>query len=203
MSSLIFVLLLQALLVFILYVRCTAINPADPGIMSKFDSRVTNILDTNHGLSVKDLPKTFDGIITGHSSPSSASRSSIAGGNSTKKGSVGELGGFDIPAETIRGKSSCSFGGIFCALFVHEDCRKQDEAAEQQFNGDALFCTLCNAEVLHYDKYNLFNSSSLMSITLSHFRLYLFHSPKLVIISCIIKNLRFFGIWSINFNTVS
>lgn len=28
-----------ALAVFILYVRCTAINPADPGIMSKFDHK--------------------------------------------------------------------------------------------------------------------------------------------------------------------
>ncbi|KAH7533613.1 probable protein S-acyltransferase 19 isoform X2 [Ziziphus jujuba] len=142
-----------ALLVFFLYVRCTAINPADPGIMSKFDSRVTNKHDTNHGLSAKDLPRKFDGITNGHSSPSSASRSSIAGANSSRKGSLGEVGGLDIPVETIRRKSSCSFGGIFCAMFVHEDCRKQDEAAEQQFNGDALFCTLCNAEVRRFSKH--------------------------------------------------
>lgn len=151
---------LQALLVFILYVRCTAINPADPGIMSKFDSRITNF-DTNPGLSAKDLPRKFDGMTAGeHSSPSSVSRSSVAGGNSSKKGSVGELGGVDIPVETMSRKSSCSFGGIFCALFVHEDCRKQEEAADQQFNGDALFCTLCNAEVFHYEKYGLFNLSN-------------------------------------------
>lgn len=124
--------------------------------MSKFDSRVTNKHDTNHGLSAKDLPRKFDGITNGHSSPSSASRSSIAGANSSRKGSLGEVGGLDIPVETIRRKSSCSFGGIFCAMFVHEDCRKQDEAAEQQFNGDALFCTLCNAEVLHYVKFDVY-----------------------------------------------
>lgn len=149
---------LQALLVFILYVRATAINPADPGILSKFDSRVANNVNVNHGLSAKDLPRKFDGMTAGeHSSPSSPSRSSVAGGNSSKRGSVGELGSVDFPVETMNRKSSCSFGGIFCALFVHEDCRKQDEAADQQVNDDALFCTLCNAEVLYYDKCGLYD----------------------------------------------
>uniref|UniRef100_A0A5B7B8K2 S-acyltransferase n=1 Tax=Davidia involucrata TaxID=16924 RepID=A0A5B7B8K2_DAVIN len=147
---------LQALLVFILYVRCTAINPADPGIMSKFDSEILNRPNTKLGLSAKDLPSKIDELGTaGHSSPSSASRSSITAANSSKKGSVGEIGRIDTLVEPSSRRSSCyNVGGIFCALFVHEDCRKQDGAAEQQGSvEDALFCTLCNAEVRKFSKH--------------------------------------------------
>ncbi|PON39844.1 Zinc finger, DHHC-type, palmitoyltransferase [Parasponia andersonii] len=143
-----------ALLVFILYVRCTAINPADPSIMSNFDSRMKNKPNHDHGLSAKDLPTKFDGIATGeHSSPSSVSRSSIAGDNSSKKGSVGELGSADVPVETTNRKSHCVIGGIFCAVFVHEDCREQYAATEQQGGEEALFCTLCNAQVCKFSKH--------------------------------------------------
>lgn len=144
-----------ALLVFILYVRCTAINPADPGIMSKFYGGTTNILNTNHGLSANDLPRKFDETASReHSSPSSASKSSIAGANSGRKGSVGEVGGVNIPLEPTSSKSCSNMGGIFCALFVHEDCRKQEGAAEEQGTGEeALFCTLCNAEVRKFSKH--------------------------------------------------
>ncbi|KAH7554337.1 hypothetical protein JRO89_XS12G0167500 [Xanthoceras sorbifolium] len=142
-----------ALLVFILYVRCTAINPADPGIMSKFNSKITNKSNTNHGFSVKDLPRKFDEFGSGvNSSPSSISKSSIAPANSSKKGSVGDFGGVDIQPATTK---SYPIELFFCALFVHEDCRKQEGLVEQQGAGDdALFCTLCNAEVLHYNKCN-------------------------------------------------
>lgn len=142
------VLFFQVLLVFILYVRCTAINPADPGIMSKFNTNITNEPNIYNGLSEKDLPQKFDEIGSAlHSSPSSASRSSIAAPNSSKKSSVREIGGVDTTVQPLT-RNSCNFGGIFCALFVHEDCRKQEGAAEQQGTGeDALFCTLCNAEV--------------------------------------------------------
>ncbi|CBI34107.3 unnamed protein product, partial [Vitis vinifera] len=108
-----------ALLVFILYVRCTAINPADPGILSKFDNQAIDKPNSKHGLSAKDLPTKFDEI-----------------GNGPQK------------------SSCCNFGGIFCALFVHKDCRKQEGTAEQQGAGeDALFCTLCNAEVRKFSKH--------------------------------------------------
>lgn len=144
-----------ALIVFILYVRCTAINPADPGIMSRFYNGVTNSFNANHGLSAKDLPRKFDDSATGASSPSSVSRSSIAGANSSRKGSVGELGGVNIPAEhTTRSVGGI---GIFCALFVHEDCRKQQEGTAEHQGGEggeeALFCTLCNSEVRKFSKH--------------------------------------------------
>ncbi|XP_023553202.1 probable protein S-acyltransferase 19 [Cucurbita pepo subsp. pepo] len=143
-----------ALLVFTLYVRCTAINPADPGIMSKFDNRVTNP-NNNQGLSLKGLPQNLDEIVNGrHSSASSPSRSSISGANTSRKGSVGEVGREDKPVEQPTVRSADKIGLICCALFVHEDCRKRDGGADPQSAAeDALFCTLCNAEVRKFSKH--------------------------------------------------
>lgn len=144
-----------ALLVFILYVRCTAINPADPGIMFKFDPETINRHDRKHGLPAKDLPRKYDELSTGaHSSPSSASINSIPAPNSSRKGSIGGSGRTGSRVEISNRKTSCSAGGIFCALFVYEDCRKEDGTAEQEGAGeDALFCTLCNSEVRKFSKH--------------------------------------------------
>lgn len=141
-------LLLQAFLVFILYVRCTAINPADPGIMLKFDGRLTQKSNPNNSLS-ENLPGRFEEDGAGNiSSPSSASRSTKLANNSSLRGSKEGSQKIDIAAEPVSRKSYCSFGGIFCGIFVHEDCRKQDALGGQQGGAeDALFCTLCNAEV--------------------------------------------------------
>ncbi|KDP30428.1 hypothetical protein JCGZ_16667 [Jatropha curcas] len=140
------------LLVFILYVRCTAINPADPGIMSKFNADLMNQPNMNQGILDKDFRGKFDETGSAmHSSPSSASRSSMAAANSSKKSSVREIGRVD---PVVARKSCYGYGGIFCALFVHEDCRKQEGIADQQGTGeDALFCTLCNAEVRKFSKH--------------------------------------------------
>ncbi|CAI0374459.1 unnamed protein product [Linum tenue] len=137
------------LLVFILYVRCTAINPADPGIMSKFNP---HHIAANR--NAKDLPRRFNEAGSGiHSSPSSMSKSSIAPANSSRQGSVGDIGRVDEEPQTHQ--KSCSIvGGILCAVFVHEDCRKQEGLSEQQGSvEDALFCTLCNAEVRKFSKH--------------------------------------------------
>lgn len=139
---------MQALLVFILYVRSTAINPADPGIMSKFDPELMNEAREKHDSISHGMSRKFDEVSNGtHSCVSSPSRSSFAGANSSKKGSVESV---KSNAEVIspRRNSFCHyFGGFFCAIFVLEDCREQDEAAEEGTVEDALFCTLCNAEV--------------------------------------------------------
>jgi len=141
---------LQALTVFILYVRCTAINPADPGIMSKFDTRVGNKFDSAHDLSGKHNISEHERIAaTEQYSPSSSKRSMT---NMSKKSSVEDMDRVDSSRKQ-NNRSSCNvFGGIFCILFSHEDCRKQEAPADEQGGGeDALFCTLCNAEVLRCD----------------------------------------------------
>lgn len=138
---------MQALLVFILYVRSTAINPADPGIMSKFDPELMNEATEKHESIAHGLNK-FDEASNGtHSCRSSPSQSSFGGANSSKKGSVESVKSNAQVVSTRRSSFCDIFGGIFCAIFVHEDCRGQDEATEQETGEDALFCTLCNAEV--------------------------------------------------------
>ncbi|KAK1278428.1 putative S-acyltransferase [Acorus gramineus] len=144
-----------ALAVFILYVRCTAINPADPGIMSKFDRGFSNVLKDDVGLKGVKLPSNFGEVTIGTRSPSSASRSSIAA-SSFKRASAGLPERVDLPMSSPRKLSPpcCIVGGLFCAIFVKEDCRKHEEVSDQQGAGeDALFCTLCNAEVRKFSKH--------------------------------------------------
>lgn len=144
-----------ALLVFVLYVRSTAINPADPGIMSKFDPEYMNEAGGKRESMAHDLSRKFDEGSNGtHSCASSPSRSSFAGANSSRKGSVESVKS-NAQVVSPRRSSFCHFfGGIICAPFVLEDCRKQEEAAEQEGTGeDALFCTLCNAEVRKFSKH--------------------------------------------------
>lgn len=144
-----------ALLVFVLYVRSTAINPADPGIMSKFDSGKMNDTNSKHGFSARNRSGKFDELSNdARSSLSSASRTSIAAAKSIKKGQqeAGRLGNEVV--SLTRSSSCCKIGGVFCFLFVHEDCRNEDGAAEEEGTGeDALFCTLCNAEVRKFSKH--------------------------------------------------
>lgn len=157
----------QALIVFILYVRCTAINPADPGIMSKFDPRVRNKFESSHGLLGKHQSSEHGGVAAGeHSSPSSAaSKRSMT--NMSKKSSVEDPDRVDDLRNQNNPNSCDVIGGILCILFSHEDCRKQEATSDGEGGGeDALFCTLCNSEVLCCDLglfdtlQNIFNFSS-------------------------------------------
>ncbi|XP_027360663.1 probable protein S-acyltransferase 19 isoform X1 [Abrus precatorius] len=142
-----------ALIVFILYVRCTAINPADPGIMSKFDPRVGNKFNSAHGLSGKHQASEHDGIATGEQSSLSSAASKRSMTNMSKKSSVEDLDRVDNSRKQ-HNQNCCIIGGIFCVLFSHEDCRKQETTADEQGGGeDALFCTLCNAEVRKFSKH--------------------------------------------------
>ncbi|KAG6467168.1 hypothetical protein ZIOFF_075036 [Zingiber officinale] len=99
-----------ALAVFILYVRCTRINPADPGVMSKFDD------------GVEDSPDLQDVEDSSSADPKA---------NSTTR--------------TQRTSGCCGSCRVVCALFAKEDCRRHEEI--EPGGEDALFCTLCNAEV--------------------------------------------------------
>lgn len=132
---------------FILYVRCTRINPADPGIMEKFG--VVNVPKT-HNIN---LPANFGSIETGtRSSPLSTCRSSVGGHSSTKD--AAGVARIEVPSGPPRKRSHsfCFVGAFFYLLFVKDDCRKQQEGNDQQTVGeDALFCTLCNAEVRFCD----------------------------------------------------
>lgn len=117
--------------------------------MYKFDNQPTNYLNGKRGESTKDVHNRFDENGTdGHSSPYSISRSSTMASNLSKIGSAREAPKPNDPVQLGKKSFSCSgIGGIFCLLFVHEDCRKEEDVEVQGNTEDALFCTLCNAEV--------------------------------------------------------
>ncbi|EEC77869.1 hypothetical protein OsI_17137 [Oryza sativa Indica Group] len=108
-----------ALSVLILYVRCTAIDPADPGIM----------ITVNGALTYKSEAKLDTQDETGKSESRTY--------------------------EDVQKHKSCLGAGcLCCAIFVKEDCRKDDEAYQQEdYDEEALFCTLCNAEVRKNSKH--------------------------------------------------
>jgi palmitoyltransferase len=114
-----------ALGVFVLYVRCTGIDPADPGILIEPDKSSSPCRSNN------------DSDITGHA-------------YSIEEPSKKE--GLRSRGKPEKHGSCCStFGGLLCGLCMMEDCRKDDE--DQSGEEDALFCTLCNAEVRKFSKH--------------------------------------------------
>ncbi|GAB2259778.1 hypothetical protein Droror1_Dr00010633 [Drosera rotundifolia] len=140
-----------AFLVFILYARCTAINPADPGIFSKFRGGLK--LDTEAGGSAKEFPRKFGEFGTDvPSSPSSASRSSVMANNSNR---IGALESGSEVNHSPQGRRLCCdiLCGILCVVFVREDRCRKNSVEEQSNAEEALFCTLCNAEVRKFSKH--------------------------------------------------
>lgn len=128
---------LQALLVFVLYVRCSAINPADPRIMS--------IFDLPHPSSARDdISRSFNE--TGshlQSCPSVVSMSSTLAAKSSVRGSLGDD---ERVVDSVPRKSCYNLLAILCCVFVLEDCWKQEQ--QQGDSGVGLYCMLCNSEVL-------------------------------------------------------
>ncbi|EXB56291.1 putative S-acyltransferase [Morus notabilis] len=114
-----------ALAVFILYVRCTAIDPADPGILIESDK-----LSTYKSQNDIDMA-----------------------GNASSVGDPSKMELHNGGKYSSRSSTCCSkYGGFLCGCFVMEDCRK-DDFLQQQSEEDALFCTLCNAEVRKFSKH--------------------------------------------------
>ncbi|XP_052203736.1 protein S-acyltransferase 21 [Diospyros lotus] len=116
-----------AISVFILYVRCTAIDPADPGILIEADKTSAYRLQND-----TDLP-----------------------GNASSTEEPGKVGMKNGGRSYMHGSGCCSkVGGFFCGFLVWEDCRKGEDFLQQQSGEeDALFCTLCNAEVRKFSKH--------------------------------------------------
>ncbi|PWA94321.1 DHHC-type zinc finger family protein [Artemisia annua] len=114
-----------ALCVFILYVRCTAIDPADPGIL----------------------------IEPERASPYRSHNGTEVPGNASSVGEPSKMG-FQNGGIYDNGSSGCcsKIAGLFCGCIVKEDCRN-DEDMQLEGDEEALFCTLCNAEVRKYSKH--------------------------------------------------
>ncbi|KAL3845902.1 hypothetical protein ACJIZ3_003305 [Penstemon smallii] len=118
---------LLALCVSILYVRCTAIDPADSGIFIEADK--TSAYKSPNGTEMPSNLSTTD-------EPSKVE---------SKNG-----GKYDR-----QDTGCCSrVGGCFCGFLVKEDCSKlEDHHVQEENEDDAFFCTLCNAEVGKFSKH--------------------------------------------------
>ncbi|KAG2585668.1 probable protein S-acyltransferase 20 [Panicum virgatum] len=140
-----------AFAVFIFYIRCTSINPADPGIMSQFEDGFIDAPGSTADIQGTNLPAKTD-TVAGTNSPTSTYRSSLDG-RSNRDGLAAGDANIDLGSQPPRSSRSCLLGGLVCALFIKEDCRKFDDSENQVDGEDALFCTLCNAEVRKFSKH--------------------------------------------------
>ncbi|XVE69572.1 hypothetical protein DITRI_Ditri10aG0001900 [Diplodiscus trichospermus] len=118
-----------ALSVLILYVRCTGIDPSDPGILLEADK--TPAYKSHNEM---DLPGNASSI--------------------EEPSKTGLNYGTQSDGHGSRSRWCSKLGGFFCACIVREDCRKDEDLLQQQSGEeDALFCTLCNAEVRKFSKH--------------------------------------------------
>lgn len=107
------------LCVFTLYVRCTTIDPADPGILIEADQ--TSVQRSHN-------------------------ETELPGPSKAQQANGGTSGNHDA--------SCCSKLGCFlCGCIVIEDCCRSEDNLESQNPEDALFCTICNAEVRKLSKH--------------------------------------------------
>ncbi|GFQ06750.1 probable protein s-acyltransferase 20 [Phtheirospermum japonicum] len=118
-----------ALFVLILYVRCTAIDPADPGILIEADK--SSACNTSH------VGTELPGNLSATEEPTKLGLKN--GGKTYRHDDTGW----------------CSkLGGCLCFFIVKSDCRQdEDKLPEQNGEEEALFCTLCNAEVRKFSKH--------------------------------------------------
>ncbi|PNT68564.1 hypothetical protein BRADI_3g42657v3 [Brachypodium distachyon] len=113
--------------------------------MSKFEEGFCNATENNTGLQGMNLRTKAD---TATNSPASICRSSVDG-----RGLAAGDTNLNSRAPPPGSSGCCFLRGLICALFVKEDCRKFDDSDHEVDVEDALFCTLCNAEVRHFSKH--------------------------------------------------
>ncbi|KAJ4963647.1 hypothetical protein NE237_023586 [Protea cynaroides] len=118
-----------AISVFILYVRCTGIDPSDTGILNSREE-----ISAYRSQNNNDLPELGDAVPIGE-------HKQVEMRNGERS--------------THHNSSCCpKIGGFFCGFLVKEDCRNDVDFMHQQAGEeDALFCTLCNAEVRKFSKH--------------------------------------------------
>ena len=136
----------QALSVLILYVRCTAIDPADSGILINCDG----------GSAYKSSKVHISGwlflILWFFLKPSVYNKYLLVVWKIGDADSLEEPSKIGLKTEenfTKHKSTTCSEIGCFiCALMLKEDCWKDEGILQQQASSEeALFCTLCNTEV--------------------------------------------------------
>jgi len=143
-----------ALAVFLLYIRCSAIDPADPGILSNFGHKSFSTKEKKQELSSSTLMLNVgQGVKQSPALSSGGSSFVIQSGNKPESGRMTWMDSEDT------GKKSSSFcfanvvGCFFCGWFIKDDSCQNEGLPPQEAEDDALFCTLCNAEVRKFSKH--------------------------------------------------
>ncbi|KAH9315716.1 hypothetical protein KI387_024343, partial [Taxus chinensis] len=149
-----------ALAVFLLYIRCTAIDPADPGILLNFAHTSFSNMNVKQGLSPS--PSVLK-LRQGEAKQSPAFSSHIGSPlaiRSEKKTSPSEAGNMKLASAGDSGKKSSQVRFLnivgcllFGWLFRDDSCQNEDVQQQYPVEEDALFCTLCNAEVRKFSKH--------------------------------------------------
>ncbi|KAL3687972.1 hypothetical protein R1sor_014281 [Riccia sorocarpa] len=140
--------------VFLLYVRSSAIDPADPGVFASQpvskNTRKGSFSDVSLGMTPSD---TLRPLSPGLSTPSRSSSVMPSEGHFDRKTPYG-----DQPRLGWRKRRNpFSFSAVCCLFFgwvVKDDSCKDDFRLQQPVaEEDVLFCTLCNAEVRKFSKH--------------------------------------------------
>lgn len=139
--------------------------------MLRFEDGFIDAPGSTANIQGTPLPAKPD-ITSGTNSPTSACRSSLDGRPNHGGLAVGDTN-VDLRSQPPKRSRSCLLGGLFCALFVKEDCRKFDDSENQVDGEDALFCTLCNAEVCSCVVFNVSTTQKLLFYPWSTCSIYL------------------------------
>lgn len=148
-----------ALAVFLLYIRSSAINPADPGIFPSIPKKLIFKEDKKPRLPESSLVLDVGQTLHGQSPSLSIPIRSSSAIHSENKASFPEHAGikWNGSEDAVKGNDKVSFlsiGCLLCGWLIKDDsCRNEGIPQQPVADEDVLFCTLCNAEVRKFSKH--------------------------------------------------
>ncbi|XP_024378493.1 protein S-acyltransferase 21 [Physcomitrium patens] len=138
-----------AFVVFVLYVRCTAIDPADPGVIISQKHRKQYVKDTPESLEIVPEPSGNGSSLHTSNPPSMAP--------SVKENEHKDVSMEEGEAQTHRSPRKCSCAGLCGLLFgwmlASDDCCRSSDSQQPEAENEILICTLCKAEVHKFSKH--------------------------------------------------
>eukprot|EP00249_Psilotum_nudum_P023539 c28915_g1_i2 orf=513-2861(+) len=151
-----------ALAVFVLYIRSSAIDPADPGIFANENNKTFSKQDKMLPFPEASLGLPLSQIDVEHSPGLPTSVRSSSGTQFDKDSKDVDLfteeeklqNNGERTGKLFSSVSSSVLGYLLCGWLVKEDkCRNDGIPQSPVADEDILFCTLCNAEVRKYSKH--------------------------------------------------
>ncbi|KAJ7534100.1 hypothetical protein O6H91_13G080100 [Diphasiastrum complanatum] len=146
-----------AFAVFILYVRCSAIDPSDPGIFISDIERSISKHEKKGPFSESSTATALSGR-DGEQSPGLPVFSTNSNVLPVQKDFAVKLSQVVNNMDSTKRKLPQSFcagvGALFCGWLVKDDnCKNEGSLQQPVVEDDILFCTLCNAEVRKFSKH--------------------------------------------------